>query len=70
MGYLTVDHITEENLATLDATILIDGFLRRVGLSQTEYVRRYVRECHSQGVLKTVLPTDVVVAMENSSKSH
>lgn len=63
---LTVEHITEESLAKLDATVVMERFLRKAGLSQNEYITRYVRACHEQAVLKSVLPTAIVEVIENA----
>ena len=63
---LTVEHITEERLGTFDASLIFGGFLRRLNISQADYVDRYVRTCQSQGTLGDVLPEKVVELIERA----
>ena len=61
---LTEEAITEERLGKLDASMMIDNFLRKVDLSLPEYIARYVQSCQAQGVLREVLPPKMVAVIE------
>lgn len=67
LDHLTVDHITEENLAKLDASIIMNSFLEEIGWSRADYIKRYVQVCHSRTVLESVLPKAIVEAIDSAT---
>lgn len=61
---LTVEIITPDNIAKIDASDFIDSFLTKVGMEFPEYVKMYVQECHSQNKLRNVFPPTLIDILE------
>lgn len=64
IDYLTIDHLTPENLAKLDAAEVIHTFLERLRLSFRDCVARYVREAIRQGRISDVFPALLLASLK------
>jgi ABC-type dipeptide/oligopeptide/nickel transport system ATPase subunit len=65
---LAIEHITEERVAKLDASVIMSDYLDKVGMAFVEYTQAYVRQCQEGGSLHSSLPKQVVEIIERSCK--
>jgi predicted ATPase len=65
---LTTEHITEERVSKLDASVIMSDYLNRVGMTFADYTKAYVRQCQDDGSLHSSLPKQVVEIIEQSCK--
>lgn len=61
------EHLTPDRLATLDASLIFDGYLLSLGMTREDYVRRYVAAASQAGSLATVFPQQLIDAIRQST---
>ncbi len=64
---LKPEDLTVERMATLDASLIIDGYLTAVGLPREDYLKRYVRAAEDTGTLDSVFPDGLIEAIRQST---
>jgi predicted ATPase len=67
---LTIEHITEEHVAKLDASVIMSDYLDKVGMASADYTQAYVRQCQEGGSLDSSLPKQVVEIIKRSCKNE
>lgn len=60
---LTEVDLTEDSLATLDASEVIDSFAQKLGMDKKAYVAKFVRQVHDDGRLADVFPRQFIEAI-------
>jgi predicted ATPase len=61
---LRIEHLIPERLARLDASLIIQHYLRVLGLTFDEYLERYVSEAKRRNALATVFPPEIIAAIQ------
>jgi len=65
---LTVSHIEPSRLNKLDASEIMDSYLKSLELSSSQYVNKYVGVCANTGKLKAVFPERLICIIEDFGK--
>lgn len=63
---IRVDDITQPRLDTLDASVMFESYLRKLGMSFTNYVHMYTTLCNSEGKLSSIFPQRLIEAIERA----
>ncbi|MBN4081163.1 AAA family ATPase [Caldithrix abyssi] len=66
VDHLQPQHLTDENLAKLDASQIMEAFLGKIGKSLQDYVQQYIQNCTENDSLKTLLPRRIVEIIEQN----
>ena len=57
---LEIEHITDERLSTLDASLIFDDFLEAISMEKGIYITEYISKCIELGVLETKFPKKII----------
>ena len=63
---LKVEHITDERLNTLDASLIFEDFLEAIGMGKGPYIAAYIGKCIELGVLETKLPEKIIAVIKEN----
>lgn len=64
---LTPNHLTEEALATVDASVLLTKICKKFSLGKENYIERYIKKCFEQSGVENILPSQVVEIIRNGA---
>jgi len=68
LDHLTAESLTEDRIAKLDASEIIDSFISTTGKDFSDYVRTYVGQAQAVGRLSDALPAPLVEAFKRLAK--
>ena len=70
VDHLKQEHLTPENLAKLDGAQVLPYFLKGIGMTFSDYIQAYIRECKSKGVIGGKMPKGIVTVIEDRRQPH
>lgn len=67
VDHLKAEHLNDDNLSKLDASLIMKSFLGKLGKSYPDYVKQYVDRCFESEESIEKLPIDIVNAIKSVS---
>lgn len=61
-----VEDITDENLSKFDVSVIMNKYLSKIEMSLKEYIWKYISKCHELGKIHSILPYQIVEAINKS----
>lgn len=58
--------ITEESLKHVDGSIILKFLLQKLGVNESDFIKKYVAKCHEKLKLETILPSRIVEVIKNA----
>lgn len=64
---MTIDHITDERLSKLDASMIMPVYLLKIGMNFRQYIQAYVVKAYELDRIDNVLPNRIVKIIQKSN---